>query len=308
MTQARFIAGDWGTSRLRLFLCDAAGAVLARAEGPGVAQAGDVCARVLAERAEAWDPAGAPLPAILSGMVGSTIGWREAPYAACPVRASDIARAALRFESEGRAIAIVPGLSCRNPSGVPDVMRGEETQIAGALRLGPELEQGRQLLCLPGTHAKWVLLEDGKVIHFQSTLSGEVFDLLSRHSVLARGSEAGSTDHPAFAAGVALAKTQSQAGLLHLLFSTRSRQLAGEIPKAEAASYLSGLIVSADVAGALALFQAPGPVTLVCTPALGALYGRVLQEYAVPARLIDGDKAAHAGLVALFASLEDLGE
>jgi 2-dehydro-3-deoxygalactonokinase len=308
MSDAHFIAGDWGTSRLRLFLCDRAGSILDRAEGPGIAQAGDACERILAERAEAWDPAGAPLPAILSGMVGSTIGWREAPYAPCPVRAADIARASLRFDSRGRAIAIVPGLSCRNPAGVPDVMRGEETQIAGALRLMPELGQGRQLLCLPGTHAKWVLLEDGQVSHFQSTLSGEVFDLLSRHSVLARGSDGASPDHPAFMAGVALAKAQTGAGLLHLLFSTRSRQLAGELPKAQAASYLSGLIVGADVAGALALFQAPGPVTLVCAPALGALYARVLQAYAVPARLIDGDDAAHAGLVALFASLDDLGD
>lgn len=303
MSEAAFIAGDWGTSRLRLFLCDGAGSVLARAEGPGIAQAGDACGRILAELAAPWDQA-ARLPVILSGMVGSTIGWHEAPYAACPVRPSGIARAALRFESEGRAIAIAPGLSCVNKSGVFDVMRGEETQIAGALHLDPSLARGRRLLCLPGTHTKWVLLEDGAVIQFQSALSGELFDLLNRHSVLARGSDPAGTGNEAFARGVALAAAQSQAGLLHLLFSTRSRQMDGGISKAEAASYLSGLIVGADVTGALNLFSADA-VTLVCTPSLGALYGRVLSDYKIATQFVDGDEAAHAGLVNLFANLGD---
>jgi 2-dehydro-3-deoxygalactonokinase len=302
MSPACFIAGDWGTSRLRLFLCDKEGAVLARAEGPGIAEAGDGCEPVLTERAQGWDPPGTKLPVILSGMVGSTIGWREAPYTPCPARAADIAKAALRFDANGRAIAIVPGLSCKNRSGVPDVMRGEETQIAGALRLFSALGQDSQLVCLPGTHVKWAMLEDGKVMQFQSALSGELFDLLSRHSVLARGSAPASVDHPAFAEGAALARTQSRAGLLHLLFSTRSRQLAGEIAKAETASYLSGLIVGADVAGALTLFPA-SCVTLICTPGLGSLYGAVLRRYDVRARLIDGDDAAHAGLADLFAAL-----
>lgn len=303
MNQAAYIAGDWGTSRLRLFLCGGAGTVLARAEGPGIAQAGDQCARILSELIQPWDRE-AVLPVILSGMVGSTIGWREAPYAACPVKVSGIAQAALRFDHDGRAIAIVPGLSCTNKSGVFDVMRGEETQIAGALHLEPALAQGRRLLCLPGTHTKWALLEDGAVMQFQSALSGELFALLNQHSVLTRGSDPAGSDNAAFAEGVALAAAQTGAGLLHLLFSTRSRQLAGEIPKSQAASYLSGLVVGADVTGALALFAADA-VTLVCTPALGGLYARVLADYKIPTRFIDGDDAAHAGLVHLFANLGD---
>ena len=195
----------------------------------------------------------------------------------------------------------MPGLSCTNASGVFDVLRGEETQLLGALRLRPDLAQGRHLFCLPGTHAKWVLIEDGAVIRFQTALSGELFALLSRHSVLARGAGEASPAHPAFAAGAAAAR--GSAGLLHLLFSTRSRQLSGEIAREEAASYLSGLIVGAEIDAALRLFPADGPVVLVCTPALAALYEAVLQGHDRPAVAVDGDAAVLAGLSFLHSQL-----
>ena len=300
MSRPAFIGGDWGTSRLRLFLCDADGAVLARADGPGVAEAGGKAASIFAGLTQAWDRT---LPAILGGMVGSTIGWREAAYVPCPVALEAIAKAALRFESEGRRIAIIPGLSCRNASGLFDVMRGEETQLLGALRLKPELGRGRRLFCLPGTHAKWVLVEDGRVVNFQSALSGELFALLGAHSVLARGAGPVRGDHPAFAEGLAIARTQEKAGLLHLLFSTRSRQLAGEIAREEAASYLSGLIIGEDVAGAVRLFAPQGSVTLVCAPELAALYTRALSDYGLAATAIAGDDAALSGLAFLNATL-----
>src|SRR5476649_2586079 len=153
MSRAAFIAGDWGTSRLRLYLCDTAGNVLARGEGEGASVAD--CAGRFAASVASWDKAHGALPAVLSGMVGSTIGWREVPYLKCPAKPATIADAALRFEADGRAIAILPGLSCVGKTGAPDVMRGEETQILGALRLHPHLAKGRHALCLPGTHTKW---------------------------------------------------------------------------------------------------------------------------------------------------------
>jgi 2-dehydro-3-deoxygalactonokinase len=293
-----FIAADWGTSRLRLFLCGGDGAVLARAEGPGIAQAGGRAGEIFATLTAQWD---ATLPALLSGMVGSTIGWREAPYCACPAAPAAIADAALQFEAGGRRIAIVPGLSCTNAGGLFDVMRGEETQLLGALRLRPELAHGRHLFCLPGTHAKWVLVEDGAVIRFQTALSGELFALLSQHSVLARGAGPVSADHAAFAKGAAAA--QNQAGLLHLLFSTRSRQLSGEIGQDEAASYLSGLIIGAEIDAALRLFPSDGAVALVCTPALAALYDAVLATHARTTLRLDGDEDVLAGLTLLQSQL-----
>ena len=184
MSEAVFIAGDWGTSRLRLYLCDAGGNVLARGEGEG-ASVPD-CASRFAAAVAPWDKAHGILPAILSGMVGSTIGWREVAYLKCPARPSAIAAAASRFDVDGRGVAILPGLTCRGKTGAPDVMRGEETQILGALRLHPNLARGRHIFCMPGTHAKWVSVTDGAVTQFQTALSGELFELLRRHSVLAR--------------------------------------------------------------------------------------------------------------------------
>lgn len=302
MSDPAFIGGDWGTSRLRLFLCDAQGAVLARADGPGAAEAGARSGEILAQLTAGWDAA---LPAILGGMVGSTIGWREAAYLPCPVAAEAIAQGALRFHADGRAVAIVPGLSCRNASGLFDVMRGEETQLLGALRLRPALMRGRHLFCLPGTHVKWVQVEDGRVTRFQTALSGELFALLSAHSVLARGSDAVDGAHPAFAEGLAMAQSHEKTGLLHLLFSTRSRQLAGELPKAEAASWLSGLIVGEDVAAALRQFTAEGPVTLICAPELASLYAMALARHGLASETIAGDDAALCGLAFVHQALSD---
>jgi len=300
MSRAAFIAGDWGTSRLRLYLCDEDGHVLARAEGEG-ASVPD-CAGRFAAAVKPWDKAHGQLPALLSGMVGSTIGWREVPYLKCPAKPAAIAAAALRFEVDGRAIAILPGLSCTGKTGAPDVMRGEETQILGALRLHPELGRGRHVICLPGTHAKWVALQHGAVVAFQTALSGELFELLRRHSVLARdGGEVAVND--AFLRGLEFAKANEKADLLYLVFSTRARVVTGEMAKSDAASYLSGLIVGKDVATAAALFDLGAKVPLVCAPALTALYARALAAYDVKSIAIDGDQASLSGLILAHAEI-----
>ena len=301
MSEAAFIAGDWGTSRLRLYLCDTRGVVLARGEGEG-ASVPD-CAGRFAAAVAPWDKAHGALPAVLGGMVGSTIGWKEVPYLRCPARPQAIAGASLRFEAGGRAIAILPGLSCIGKTGAPDVMRGEETQILGALRLNPALAKGRHLFCMPGTHAKWVLVDDGAVVEFQTALSGELFELLRRHSVLARDGGEVDVNSPALAAALEFVRANADADLLHLLFSTRARVVTGEMAKSDAASYLSGLVLGKDVATALTLFGCDGPVQLICTPALAALYGRVLKAYDVESAVIDGDAAALAGLVHAHAEI-----
>jgi len=295
MSEAAFIAGDWGTSRLRLYLCEASGNVLARGDGEG-ASVPD-CAGRFAAAVAAWDKAHGQLPAVLAGMVGSTIGWREVPYLKCPAKPAAIADAALRFEAGGRAIAILPGLSCKGKTGAPDVMRGEETQILGALRLHPNLAKGRHVFCLPGTHAKWVVVGNGAVTQFQTALSGELFELLRRHSVLARDSADVDPQSAAFALGLDFGRANRKTDLLHLLFSTRSRVVTGEIAKADAGSYLSGLVLGKDIATAMALLEIDAPVQLICTPALAALYGKALATYDVKSAAVDGDRAALAGLV-----------
>ena len=303
MSEPAFIAGDWGTSRLRLYLCDASGHVLARAEGEGAAVPD--CAGRFKAAVAPWDKSHGKLPTLLGGMVGSTVGWKEVPYLSCPALPEALAAAALRFEQDGRAIAIIPGLKCVNRTGAPDVMRGEEVQILGALNLYPALANGRHIFCMPGTHAKWVAVEDGAVTEFQTAPSGELFELLRKHSVLARDGGEVRADSHAFAQGLDFFRRNAQADLLHLLFSTRARVVTGEMPKADGASYLSGLVLGADVGTAVSLLGLvpEDTVHLICTPALAALYGKALAQYGVKTRVLDGDACALAGLVRIHAEI-----
>jgi len=251
MTEGAFIAGDWGTSNLRLFLCDTQGRVLDSATGPGIAGSDGRCAEIFDSLTSKW-PAHAP--AVLCGMVGSNIGWTQAPYAPCPATLAEIAAASASLR-DGR-IRIVPGLSCRNRFDAPDFMRGEETQILGVLALEPALRQGRQLLCLPGTHTKWALLNDGVVVEFLTAPTGELFNLLSNHSVLVR--ERGEFSAAAFRKGLGQFGRFPRAQLLDRLFECRSRTLDGELAPADAAAFLSGLLVASDIAGAREAFGEVG--------------------------------------------------
>jgi 2-dehydro-3-deoxygalactonokinase len=298
MGTSRFVAGDWGTSHLRLFLCDDSGAVLESASGPGAADSGGQFATLFDSLVAKWTPDPQGLPAVLCGMVGSSIGWIQAPYLACPARPEEIATACATLR-DGR-IRIIPGLSCRNRFDAPDFLRGEETQILGAMELQPALRQGRRLLCLPGTHTKWVLLEDGAVIEFLTAPTGELFTLLRDHSVLVRErGAAADSNTPAFRLGLAQVERFPQARVLHRLFECRSRSLDGELPPQEVASFLSGLLIASDIAGALDEFAnsiVVPAVHLIGSPQLMELYaaGLGLQHYEISST--DGVLAAVAGL------------
>ncbi len=304
-TAAAFIAADWGTSHLRLSLCGSDGQALETKNGPGVAGVKGRVAETFFEAVSSWDRA---LPVVFCGMVGSTIGWREVPYLACPIAAEKIAAGALRFEAEGRAIAIAPGLSCRNRLIGPDVMRGEETQILGALRSDARLARGKHVLCMPGTHSKWVMLQDGAIEHFLTGFAGELFDILNKHSVLV--TEHGAAEPaggPAFARALEQTRLHPDAELIHLLFETRSRQLAKDLRPSQASAYLSGLVIGQDVAGAVRLFRADlaqsDGITIVGTQRLSELYATALKARGIATRIIDGDAASLAGLAALHREL-----
>lgn len=295
---AAFIAGDWGTSRLRLYLCDTANNVLETREARGAAAARGEHERVLEAETSAWQSSSGPLPAVLCGMVGSSIGWVQAPYLAAPADPQRLASASVSLR--GGAVRIVPGVSCRNRLGAPDVMRGEETQILGALCLEPALRRGAHLLCLPGTHTKWVVVRDGAIAEFLTAPAGELFELLSRHSVLVGDAAAErSENESAFRAALARIQNLPQVELLHRLFEVRSRRLLGEIPEAHAASYMSGLLIGSDTAGAARLFApeiAAGKVCLIGSAELVRAYSMALESIAPGVQVIDGGAAALAGL------------
>ncbi len=308
MSKPAFVAGDWGTSHLRLSLCDADGVVLRVKTGPGVNTiAGDVGASYFSLVRD-WDEEFGIVPAILCGMAGSTIGWRNAPYRSCPARPDSIASSALLFEEGDRLIAIAPGLSCRNRLMLPDVMRGEETQIVGAIRSEPKLAQGRHLLCMPGTHTKWVVIKNGIVEHFLTGVTGELYDILREHSVLVGDHETGEVAGGApFADALEKTRLHPDAELIHLLFAVRSRQLMGELKNRSAAAYLSGLVIGQDVAGALRVFRSElsesKHVFVIGAPRLGELYASALKQRDVVPTTVDGATSSVAGLTALYRSM-----
>ncbi len=306
MAAAAFLAGDWGTSNLRLFLCDGGGAVLDSAAGPGAAASSGKFDAVFSGLTAAWRARHGMLPAVLCGMVGANFGWRQAPYVSCPTKPEQIGAACV--SPAEAAVYIVPGLSCQNRYGAPDFLRGEETQLLGALQLDPGLQRGRQLLCLPGTHTKWVLLEDGAVMEFNTAPTGELFAILKEHSVLVpRPAIDQAADDAAFERGLAQFNAFPQAQLLHRLFECRSRLLAGELAPAATAAFLSGLLIASDISGALPMLThaADGTrVQLIGAPSLTALYAKGLASQQRDARQLDGASASLAGLSRIYQHLQ----
>jgi 2-dehydro-3-deoxygalactonokinase len=292
------VAGDWGTSHLRLFLCDSMGVCLESASGPGAAASGGRFATTLKALLAPWCERHGPLPVVLCGMVGSNIGWVQAPYLSAPILPVQIAKSCIAVEY-GR-VYIVPGLSCRNPFGAPDYMRGEETQVLGALRLNEALSSGRKILCLPGTHTKWVVIEEGCVREFFTAPAGEVFAVLRDHSVLVRNPGGSPPDLNAFNDALRAFNAFPQAQLLHRLFECRARQLSGELSAPQAESHLSGLLIASDVLGAMQLLSAGAPLRSVCligSPDLTSLYAAALRIHGIESGQIDGAAAALAGLL-----------
>jgi 2-dehydro-3-deoxygalactonokinase len=294
---AELLACDWGTTNLRAWTLDGSGAVVAQKDFPlGVSKLapGEAARRFEAEVRPALGAQA--LPAILCGMIGSNIGWTTAPYADCPAGLADLA-GSLTQAADG--VRIVPGLRCGGVTGAPDVMRGEETQILGWLAQHPERQTGRHLLCHPGTHAKWVLIEEGRIVRFVTAMTGELFAVLGQHSLLK--SEAPADDDAAFDEGLAAAGAGD--ALAARLFSARSRIVGGHAQPASTSSYLSGLLIGAEIAGVPPLLGVAGAaVSLLGDAALCARYRRALSHAGVEAEVFDGEPAAIAGLWALAAT------
>lgn len=295
MDQSIVIVGDWGGSRLRLWLRQGK-SVIHRRDGPGVTALTESPEKTFLDLVGDWREA-RPEHAMLCGMVGSRMGWIEAPYAPCPATPAEVAASAVCIEADGLPVRITPGLSCINPLGGPDVMRGEETQIFGALSLDAALRAGRHLLVLPGTHNKWVVVEDGRIVTFLTAPVGETFALLKARSTLgAGGGSLAEGSASGFALGLARIAEQGAARLTHLLFETRARQLLDAMSPADAMGLLSGLLIGADVAAARDWFGPLSAATVIGDGALARLYVEALAAVGAVASIVDGDAAVLAGL------------
>ena len=275
------ISADWGTTALRLYLLAADGSILDRRTSQQglMAVEKDQFAAVLLGHCADWLNKFGALPALLSGMVGSRQGWVEAPYVSCPAGLGELATRLTAVKVPGfGSVHIVAGVDTIDSSGIPDVMRGEECQIMGALAL---LGLTSGTFILPGTHSKWVTVDGGKIISFQTFMTGEIFAALKSHTILGRmmdqsAPSQGDEMSDAFARGIeTAAKANAPGAWLHRLFSVRTLGLMGKLADKDAADYLSGLMIGWEMASVSA--HSGRPVVLIGGRTLTKRYLRVAE-------------------------------
>ena len=291
-----FIGVDWGNSNARFYLIAEDGSLLDTRSGPGIGQLdrADAIESACFEAIGEWIAQEPNVSVIMAGAVGSNIGWHMAGYANTPATLDDIVLGMLSFRTRGVDFCVAPGVATTRIDGLPDVMRGEEIQIFGSV-VGEEA-----LICLPGTHSKWVQVSGRAVAAFHTAHTGELLDILGRHSILLNPKRpVAAKPDAAFVEGVEVARA-SIAGLESLLFTVRSRQIAGTLKPEEADSYLAGLAIGCEIISALALYGAPpAAITVIGSPHLTALYAAALACFGAVSHAIDGDAASLSGLIKL---------
>ena len=304
MRATAFIGVDWGTTNCRAMKIAADGAVIDERAGPnGILNvaSGDFAA-ALERQVGDWIAAAPDAAILLCGMIGSRQGWVEAPYASVPARLDDLAGRLATAEAIGRYVRIIPGVSGPALSGGFDVMRGEETQVFGALAALPP-SASRRLICLPGTHSKWVLAEgDGpqwRIMRFATFMTGETFAVLKYNSILGRMMEDGPDDEAAFDDG--LARSGGPGGVLHHLFMVRTDGLFDAKPPTALASFMSGLLIGHELRAALA-WAGEGPIAIVGAPDLSRLYARALSRLSRRTEIVAAETATALGLLKIAAA------
>lgn len=296
-----WIAVDWGTSNLRAWAMGADGIVDHATSPEGMGKlARTEFEPALLRLIAPWLGTG-QMPVIACGMVGSRQGWREAPYRATPC--TPVAPGALVLvptQDVRLQMMIAPGLKQISPA---DVMRGEETQIAGALSLLPGFDG---VICLPGTHSKWVHISAGEVVSFQTFLTGEMFALLSEQSVLRHGMADGGWEKEAFDQGVADALSHPEK-IAARLFTLRAEGLIAGLTSGAARARLSGLLIGLELAAAKPYWLGQ-QVVLVGTAALSSNYARALATQGLIAGQLDATACTLSGLAAAQGALQKAAE
>jgi 2-dehydro-3-deoxygalactonokinase len=287
-----FVGVDWGTSSFRGWLMSARGETLAESRGgEGMLHCVDAgFAPVLrGHLARLCAPEGAPV--LICGMAGARQGWVEAPYLETPTRLDALHQGAIRVDAPGD-IRILPGVAQRRRE-QPDVMRGEETQLLGVTEA-----DFTGLVCIPGTHSKWIKIEAGRIVEFSTYMTGELFSVVSQHSILVHALDTGGqppADGQPFRDGLSTALS-SPTALTASLFRLRAAQLLGFEQRAEGAARLSGLLIGTELADALHRLGPIGPVRLIGAGSLGRLYEAALLERGCDVTVVDAEQASQRGL------------
>ena len=291
MSDSRFIAIDWGTTNRRAWLVEDGRAIATYRDDRGVSGmgAGDYPEEIARLRARFGHHR-----VLAAGMVGSSRGWHEAPYVACPAGAPDLAA---RLCPVADDVWIVPGVSYVG-QGRADVMRGEEIQFIGAV--ASQQAPGDALLLQPGTHSKWAWMRKGQISSFATAMTGEIFGLLRRHSVLSEMmTQPVDPDSSAFASGIA--RGSAGEDLSHALFEVRAATLLGSRGAAEGASFVSGLLIGHEIAAHRT--QAAEGVYLIAEGPLAAAYSRALSCLGLPVHTAESERVFIAGITLIQETL-----
>lgn len=297
-----WIGIDWGTSNLRAWAMDAGGSVLAEAssdQGMGRLSQ-DAFEPALRRLIAPWRQGGRMMQVIACGMVGSRQGWVEAPYSDVPC--APLAGKPVRVPQTdpGLQVHVVPGLRQRRPA---DVMRGEETQIAGFLALNPKFDG---VVCLPGSHSKWVQISAGEVVSFRTAMTGELHAALSGHTVLRHTLDGSEWDSGAFVEAVGDGLSRPEA-LAVRLFEIRANELVNGTGPGHARARLSGLLIGSELA-AMRPYWLGQQVALIGAPELSARYHTALEAQGLAPIRTAGDAMTRAGLLAARRRLEETEE
>lgn len=297
---ADWIAVDWGTSRLRAWAISGVGDIRAHASSeqgmgrlePAAFEAALVC--LVGD----W-LGGQPVPVLACGMVGARQGWNEVPYVTTPAKPAELRPVCVAAVRDPRLVVwIVPGLSQSTP---PDIMRGEETQIAGVLAFEPQFDG---VICLPGTHTKWVRVSADEIVSFQTAMTGEMFELLSKHSILRHVVATNGLDRATFDAAVSDALSRPER-LAQSLFAIRADAMLNTVEADVSRARLSGTLIGAEIAAARPYWLGQD-VIVAGAPALADLYAAALTGQGVVARTLDAEKLTLAGLACIRARMKEV--
>ena len=294
-----WVAADWGTSHLRLWLMQGQQALRRIDSDMGMSQLSrDGFEPVLRDLLADHLPRRGVLPVICCGMAGSRQGWAEAPYASVPCAPPSAEQSTLAPVEDARLVVrLLPGVKQDRPA---DVMRGEETQIAGVIAARPSFDG---VICLPGTHTKWAHVSAGEIVSFRTCMTGELFALLSGQSVLRHSIGADGWDEAAFAEAAAATMTKP-AGLSADLFALRAEALLQDLSPASARARLSGLLIGAELAS-VKPYWLGRDVVILGEDGVASAYGQALGAQGVPVDLLSAEAMTLRGLCAARAQGDD---
>lgn len=291
-TNAKMIGLDWGTTSFRAFLIDQDGHVLDQKTNKNgiLAVPNNDFEGVLISAIKVWLDKHPALPIVASGMITSRNGWLETPYLSLPANINDFANALTPLTlSNDLVIHFITGASYKNENDVPDIMRGEETQIIGEIEASDN-----EIFLLPGTHSKWAITQDEKIIGFTSFMTGEVYAALKDHTILgALMKECSSLNDDAFLKGVLMQQKQD-ISILHQIFTTRTLALFDKLENEDIADYLSGLLIGEEIKSALNQYDANKEtiIKIIGRGDLAARYARALDAFGLNHKIINDEVTA----------------